>query len=178
MKKRPIRPNDYRIEGSYAILYLNKDQTTTVSIDDLPRVLAASRWSVSWNKNANRYYVQGRVDGKFARLHKFLMDNPPRTMLVDHKDGNSLNNCKDNLRLVTKKQNAENRTDNRSNTDIRNISLSTSSEYASGKCYRARIHHNGKSYVKEKAVSPHNLQLLQEWVIAKRLELFTHSDGR
>lgn len=41
-------------------------------------------------------------------MHRFLL-SPPSEYLVDHKDGNSLNNTRANLRLVTPAQNTFNK---------------------------------------------------------------------
>jgi hypothetical protein len=41
-------------------------------------------------------------------MHKEIL-NTPKGMVTDHIDGNGLNNCKSNLRIVTNRQNAQNR---------------------------------------------------------------------
>lgn len=50
-----------------------------------------------------------RRDGKrVVLLHRVLLEAPPG-MEVDHIDGNGLNNCRSNLRLVTRQGNVWNR---------------------------------------------------------------------
>lgn len=50
-------------------------------------------------------YIQGIVEGRRVYLHRFLMGEPSG-LVIDHIDGDPLNNCKSNLRCVTQKQNA------------------------------------------------------------------------
>ena len=51
------------------------------------------------------------IDGKLStiRMHRLVMGNP-KGKIIDHKHGNGLNNCKDNLRFCDKIKNAQNRT--------------------------------------------------------------------
>ena len=48
------------------------------------------------------------ASGRVGRLHRFLM-NPPDDMVVDHINGNPLDNRKCNLRVCTQQQNTMNR---------------------------------------------------------------------
>lgn len=54
-------------------------------------------------------YVVARVPGKNTtmRFHRKVL-NAPEDLHVDHIDGNPLNNCRENLRLVTRSSNMRN----------------------------------------------------------------------
>jgi len=64
-------------------------------------------------KRAKRKYIihegEKYYNQKFISMHRQIMgvDNPK--IIVDHKDGDSLNNCRDNLRICTAQQNIMNR---------------------------------------------------------------------
>lgn len=67
-------------------------------------------WHVS---QVSRPYVRTRLvrNGWFKEvcLHNYLFDNTEGEFLVDHIDGNTLNNRRNNLRKADKQQNAANR---------------------------------------------------------------------
>jgi hypothetical protein len=52
-------------------------------------------------------YVVSSINGKMVRLHRFIM-NAEKGVMVDHIDGDTLNNLDNNLRIVTQKQNTYN----------------------------------------------------------------------
>lgn len=61
--------------------------------------------NLSWHvrHDGNNWYVEASI-----KLHRLVMNAKPRE-LVDHKNGNTLDNRKENLRIVTYSQNNANR---------------------------------------------------------------------
>ena len=62
------------------------------------------KWYISVRKS--KLYCYGSIDGKKIALHRFLLNS---SNIVDHINGNSLDNRKSNLREVTPQQNAYNK---------------------------------------------------------------------
>ena len=108
-------PNPVRIDGDAAYLSLtNRDGDTVgeaiIDLSDLGRVLAAGRWYASWNKLAGAYYVRSSrpVGGSMTFLHRFVT-NAPKGADVDHRDHNTLDCRKGNLRVCSHAENMRNR---------------------------------------------------------------------
>ena len=73
-----------------------------------------SQWKWHAHKDGNTFYVHragGRVNGSMTtiRMHAVILGKPPKDMITDHVDGNGLNNQRNNLRFVTTRGNAQNR---------------------------------------------------------------------
>jgi hypothetical protein len=83
---------------------------TVVSDEDYEEI-SKYRWRVSKRKNTNyatRSDYKNCGKQKNILMHKQIMDTPDG-MHTDHIDGNGLNNTRDNLRVVTPRQNGQNR---------------------------------------------------------------------
>ena len=91
-------------DGSFFYIPLTQGQHAMVDAQDYERV-SRCKWCLS--RTGNQLYAQRRCRGKTIRMHQFIM-NPPKGMVVDHIDGNGLNNRRDNLRICTPQQNAWN----------------------------------------------------------------------
>ena len=70
-------------------------------------ILSKFKWRLCDNNYAlNHFIANGKQKNEL--MHRIIM-NPQENMEIDHKDGNGLNNQKNNLRIVTKSQNCINR---------------------------------------------------------------------
>lgn len=69
------------------------------------------RWWLMRVKRKNAicgYYPLTRIHGRSVLMSRLIMGEPIGLM-VDHRDGNGLNNQRDNLRVATRAENARNR---------------------------------------------------------------------
>lgn len=75
-------------------------------------ILNKYNWHAHKNKSGLFYAIRrAKINEKWThiKMHREIM-NAAWYQLVDHKDGNTLNNMRLNLRIATKSQNAANRT--------------------------------------------------------------------
>lgn len=92
-------------EEKMKIIQLSAGYNTMVSDEDFDW-LSRHKWSAEKMRGGKVYAV--RVDkGKRIKMHRFILD-APSGIEVDHKNGNSLDNQRDNLRLATHHQNSMN----------------------------------------------------------------------
>lgn len=99
--------NEFVIEGVTTRLFLyniqqEKVAETIIDTNDLERCR-----KIKWGQG-NKGYVIGTPPGRlrYTYLAWFLMGKINHTdLIVDHKDGNPLNNRKDNLQFITQPQN-------------------------------------------------------------------------
>lgn len=88
---------------------LTRGYMALLSAADAERVLAF-RWRVHINQNGRIYAVRSIREGRYNRpvyLHRFILDAAPGET-IDHRNGNGLDDRRENLRRATKQQNAAN----------------------------------------------------------------------
>jgi hypothetical protein len=86
-------------------LQLTQGRVTWVDDEDYP---VLSRWK--WQCTPDGYAVHAtHINGRSVKilLHRFLL-SPAKGQIIDHIDGNRLNNQRANLRIATRSQNAQN----------------------------------------------------------------------
>lgn len=133
----------YDINGAYCIIFLTKGYYTKVDPEDYDW-LDSFKWYTNDGGN-NPYAYRGIAVPKTRKIqqipmHKQVLDIIQSDLTVDHKNGDTLDNRKNNLRLATRQQQAINRgmrSDNKSG--YKGVYWLN---YANK--WRAQIKHNGK----------------------------------
>ncbi len=80
----------------------------------------------------NKTYIRGRVGDKLMYLHRFILD-APAGLDVDHINGNTFDNRKENLRLCNRSQNNINRPNTKGYYFNKNLSKYQSEIWVYGK---------------------------------------------
>lgn len=90
---------------------IHGEQIVLIDEEDFQKI-KNFKWNIIYNKFMNNFYTisygYNNIKNKSFYLHRFIM-NCPEDMVVDHIDGNTLNNCKSNLRICTKAENLRNK---------------------------------------------------------------------
>lgn len=121
--------NDFKILGDKTIIYLNyKGETveTVINTDKLERAIEFPNvWYGAYDPMRKRLCVQGHLyleTGETRKhqtselLHRWILDVKDKNIEVDHYDNDPLNNTNENLRLVSRAENLQNRTIQSNNT--------------------------------------------------------------
>lgn len=109
---RPIR-----VDGDLAYIDLNRGRVAVIDLSDMPLVDVGRNWSAR-SAPGREYAVRvSTVSGvsTYLLLHRVIM-NPPAGMVVDHIDGDGLNNRRSNLRVCISRDNTRNRRKPKHNT--------------------------------------------------------------
>ena len=99
-----------------------------VAIVDDADADALLKWKWCVQRAADRFYASRREGQKILLMHREILGlSGCRFPLVDHRDGNSLDNRRANLRVATQSQNLANRGAQKNNTSgFKGVSYSQS----------------------------------------------------
>lgn len=177
--RRAWRPNSIEVsdDGVWVIVERRDGSERArflVDEDAYEHMVAPYRWHVG-SVTGDRVYTSARIPtgsgNSTVLLARWLM-NPPADAEVDHINKNPLDNRRENLRVVTRKQNEENGGQRRSprkfTSEHRGVYLDPYT-----KRWRAEVTHHGKAHKSPRFDTEAEAA---EWARAKRLELFTHND--
>lgn len=118
LNKQSRKQNRFVIMDDYVIAKDDNDREFLIDIDDYYRLLKFGRyWFVSKRvfNGREESYVESKANGETIRLHNFIM-NPAEGEVVDHINGDTMDNRKQNLRITNEARNAQNRATPRNNT--------------------------------------------------------------
>lgn len=90
-------------------LILTTGETVLVDDDDFEK-LKTRKWygEPVVRKMSVRMYAKTVIDGKHIKMHRIILEAKPG-QIIDHKDGNGLNNQKHNLRFCSSSDNQKNK---------------------------------------------------------------------
>lgn len=147
--------NNYKIIGNIVEIYIARRNGDNFKVlidkDDLQKLINLDySWSLYWDYSAKTYYCnttfyRGIIDGvaKYAtlKLNRLLMQCKDDEY-IDHINNNTLDNRKENLRIVNRSQNGKNRKGKNCNnkSGYRNVSLN-------GKKWIVQLQIDGKNVV-------------------------------
>lgn len=121
---------------------LTQGKVALIDDEDAERVLAFG-WYYHVNKRTGKGYAQISTRAE-TLLHRFILDAPDG-VLVDHKDGNTLDCRRRNLRIATSAQNVHNSIVPKHNvTGFKGVGYHQARALTRPACYRARIMLSGK----------------------------------
>jgi hypothetical protein len=175
--RKAMNQNNYEILGDCVVIHIvKKDGSTHHSTIDLSDFERVKNYPNTWclrGKNKN-YYVFSNTPAinkkrSSVELSRFITE-APKGMVVDHISHDTLDNRRSNLRVITAKENCQNKTgcgaDNKS-SKLRGVTRHTKT-----KKWRARIILDGK----EMNFGIHNtIELANQAVIAARAKYMPFS---
>lgn len=144
------------------IIKLTQGKETIVDVEDY-RHLNKHKWFVDSSGYARR--ARKKIDGEgppAVRMHRVIMNLDGSNLVVDHINGNKLDNRKQNLRICTYSQNSQNKkVKSNSISGYKGVTL------CMGKYWMAYITHNkininlGMFDTKELAVQAYNEKAIE-----------------
>ncbi len=107
--EKASKKNTYIEKENYMIGYTQEGQKFYFSKQDYKKI-KPYYWSINCFG-----YIQAKINKKAMLFHRFIL-NPEHTKVIDHINHNTVDNRRENLRIVTAKENNENRSITKRNT--------------------------------------------------------------
>lgn len=117
---------------------LSRGQVALVSDEDYSLVAGLKWYAKPVCRARGGYYAAGRLDGCIVYMHRYILA-AGKGQVVDHVDGDGLNNCRSNIRLCTHSENGANRVRQLSKHGLRGIGYNAKKPSAP---FRAQIRTN------------------------------------
>ena len=103
-----------RIINPPMLIPLTQNQWAIVDAVDYDR-LVYHKWYAAWSNQTQSFYARTRIGNRIVPMHE-VVKQTIQGAPVDHWNGNTLDNRRNNLRTATSRQNAANRKKHKNNT--------------------------------------------------------------
>lgn len=100
-----------RVEGNIAFVQLTRGMEAVIDAEDID-IVNIRNWRI---ENFNNMYAVAKIDKKRVYMHRLIL-SAMSGFVVDHIDGDTLNNRRSNLRIASTTENARNCKVQRNNT--------------------------------------------------------------
>lgn len=186
-KYKSFSDNEYEICGNVTVLFIETKKGVKIEVlidtEDLPKLIQLNLcWHSYWEPTSEFYYIKtteyyydenSKYKAKTIYLHRFVLGVIDSKIHVDHKDNNTLDNRKQNLRQTNHSKNAQNRKSlNKNNTTgHRNVNWGNNKEF-----YVVQFMKNGERFKWEFSLNQYDEAC--KFADKKRVELFGEYAGR
>lgn len=109
-----MRPDDNKLQRMEAVIPLTRGMEAIVDQQDW-ECLSKCKWYAKWNPVTRSFYAYRQDKKKTTAMHRVIMEATGR-VLVDHRNHNTLDNRRENLRVCTSAQNLWNQGKRKKNT--------------------------------------------------------------
>jgi hypothetical protein len=89
------------------LISLTQGKFARVDFCDFDRVNQFNWYAARYGRHGQLFYAQREENGTTIKMHRFIIGAPG--IIVDHRDGDGLSNCRSNLRVASNQQNGGNR---------------------------------------------------------------------
>jgi len=94
------------LNTNYMRIRLNHGKHAIVSDEDYELIKDFTWWA---DKGRTTWYAIGWINGRNVKMHRYILGVNNPKIKVDHKDGNGLNNTRENIRTASPSENSANR---------------------------------------------------------------------
>ena len=135
--------NKYFVENDTVYIEINNKGKKEYALIDCEDFDLINSFKNTWKVNVKNNKIESvlnREQHSWKRLHykmHNILTNCPSHLVVDHINGNPLDNRKKNLRICTRQENSQNVRVTKSKTKVRNVTIEKG---------RFRVRINGSSY--------------------------------